>query len=85
MKGHLIEYQKNKIRDSKSREKIELEYVIRQGEEVKKKTKQITKDFQETLARRKTPRGEWGTEATSSSSARRESVPIKFLTDEICA
>lgn len=54
--------------------------------------KAIDKQFQGQLVRRYTPRGSWGTEASSftpqrssSKKSTNEPVSIKFLTDGICA
>ena len=75
MKGHLIEHQKDILKQARSDKKTERSKLITLGGDERSVKKKIDAKFKGQLQRKTKPRGDWG----------EESVELKFLSDEMCS
>ena len=75
MKGHLIEHQKDILKQARSDKKSERSKLMTLGGDERSVKKQLDAKFKGQLVRKTKPRGDWG----------EESVEVKFLSDEMCS
>ena len=75
MKGHLIDHQKDLLKQARSDKKTERSKLITLGGDERSVKRQLDTQFKGKLVRKTKPRGDWG----------EESVEVKFLSDEMCS
>ena len=97
MKGHLIDHQKDQLKQARIEKQSERTKILQLGQSAKTVDKDLGFRYRGKLQRRTLPRGDWGTipevpTPTSSASKRgrkakvvEESIEVKFLSDEMCS
>ena len=95
MKDHLIEHQKDKLKQARASKKFELKYLEKEGMDSQKAKRHVDIQFKGQLVRKNVSRGPWGEspeepiyiDSTSKKvpQVKSHSTDIRFLTDEMCS